>query len=233
VKAIFDRAVEIESPADREAYLDDVCAGAPEVRQKVEAFLRAYSAAGSFLEPTSPPPPVPPVGPGTVDLQAGPSAADSSVLGATRPEPLATGDFGPGPATATFDGTPPTRRSPSPGLGPGAVIAGRYTLIEGIGEGGMGSVYLATQSEPVKRQVALKLIKTGMDSKAVLARFDAERQALALMDHPNIARVYDGGTTPAGQPFFVMELVNGVPLTEYCDARRLSVAARLHLFLSV
>ena len=96
----------------------------------------------------------------------------------------------------------------------GTVIAGRYTLVEVIGEGGMGSVYLASQTEPVKRQVALKLIKTGMDSRGVLARFDAERQALALMDHPNIARIYDGGLTPAGQPFFVMELVKGVPLTD-------------------
>ena len=102
-----------------------------------------------------------------------------------------------------------------------------------IGEGGMGSVYLASQTEPVKRQVALKLIKTGMDSRGVLARFDAERQALALMDHPNIARIYDGGLTPAGQPFFVMELVKGVPLTEYCDEQRLTVKARLELFVAV
>ncbi len=102
-----------------------------------------------------------------------------------------------------------------------------------IGEGGMGSVYLASQTEPVKRQVALKLIRTGLDSRDVLARFDAERQALALMDHPNIARVYDGGTTAAGQPFFVMELVKGVPLTEYCDNKRLSVKDRLELFVAV
>ncbi len=97
----------------------------------------------------------------------------------------------------------------------------------------MGSVYLASQTEPVKRKVALKLIKTGMDSRGVLARFDAERQALALMDHPNIARIYDGGVTAAGQPFFVMELVSGVPLTEYCDQKRLSVKARLELFVAV
>jgi eukaryotic-like serine/threonine-protein kinase len=97
----------------------------------------------------------------------------------------------------------------------------------------MGSVYLASQTEPVKRQVAPKLIKTGMDSRGMLARFDAERQALAMMDHPNIARIYDGGLTPAGQPFFVMELVRGVPLTEYCDAKRLSVQTRLELFVAV
>ena len=119
------------------------------------------------------------------------------------------------------------------GEGIGTVIAGRYTLVDVIGEGGMGSVYLASQTEPVKRQVALKLIKSGMDSRGVLARFDAERQALALMDHPNIARIYDGGLTPAGQPFFVMELVQGVPLTEYCDEQRLTVRARLELFVAV
>ena len=97
----------------------------------------------------------------------------------------------------------------------------------------MGTVYRAEQSQPVKRQVALKLIKTGMDSRTVLARFDAERQALALMDHPNIARVYDGGATEANQPFFVMELVHGVPITDYCDQHRLPVRARLELFVAV
>ena len=88
---------------------------------------------------------------------------------------------------------------------PGAVIAGRYKLLEQIGEGGMGTVWVAEQTEPVKRRVALKLIKPGMDSRAVLARFEAERQALALMDHPNIAKVFDGGTTEHGRPYFVME----------------------------
>ena len=115
----------------------------------------------------------------------------------------------------------------------GTVIAGRYALVEVIGEGGMGSVYLARQSEPVKRQVALKLIKAGMDSAAVLRRFEAERQALALMDHPNIARIYDGGLTPSGHPFFVMELVPGVPMTRFCDERRLDIRARLELFVAV
>ena len=115
----------------------------------------------------------------------------------------------------------------------GIVIAGRYALTEKIGEGGMGEVWVAKQSEPVKRKVALKLIKTGMDSKAVLARFEQERQALAMMDHPNIARVFDGGMTPTGQPFFVMELVNGSPLTKFCDEARLTPKARLELFLPI
>jgi tetratricopeptide (TPR) repeat protein len=112
------------------------------------------------------------------------------------------------------------------------VIAGRYTLVESIGEGGMGSVYLAAQTEPVKRQVALKLIRSGMDSRAMLARFEQERQALALMDHPNIAKVLDGGMHE-GRPFFVMELVKGVPITDFCDARKLTPRERLELFVPV
>ena len=116
---------------------------------------------------------------------------------------------------------------------PGTVIAGRYKLLEAIGEGGMGTVWVAEQTQPVRRKVALKLIKAGMDSKSVLARFEAERQALAVMDHPNIAKVLDGGLTEAGRPFFVMEYVKGVPITAYCDATRLSVPERLNLFVQV
>jgi len=115
----------------------------------------------------------------------------------------------------------------------GLVIAGRYKLLEEIGEGGMGTVWMAQQHEPVKRLVAIKLIKPGMDSRQVLARFEAERQALALMDHPNIAKVHDGGATPEGRPFFVMELVKGVPITNYCDDHRLTVRQRLELFVPV
>jgi serine/threonine protein kinase len=116
---------------------------------------------------------------------------------------------------------------------PGTVLAGRYKLLEGIGEGGMGAVWVAEQIEPVRRKVAIKLIKPGMDSRSVLARFEAERQALALMDHPNIARVLDGGMTEAGRPFFVMDYVRGVPITRYCDEVRLSVPERLELFVQV
>jgi serine/threonine protein kinase len=110
---------------------------------------------------------------------------------------------------------------------------GRYKLLEKIGEGGCGVVYMAEQEEPVRRRVALKVIKLGMDTKQVIARFEAERQALALMDHPNIAKVLDGGATPTGRPYFVMELVRGVRITEFCDEARLSTEARLRLFVQV
>src|SRR5207244_3548747 len=112
--------------------------------------------------------------------------------------------------------------------GPGTVV-GPYQLQEQLGEGGMGSVYLAQQTEPVQRLVALKVIKPGMDSRQVIARFEAERQALALMDHPNIARVFDAGATAAGRPYFVMELVKGVPITRFCDERRMTLHDRLEL----
>lgn len=137
--------------------------------------------------------------------------------------------------------TPPlSHRTPSTGspasnwrLPPGTVIEGRYTLGEVIGEGGMGTVYQADQHHPVVRQVAIKFVKGGLDSKSVLARFDVERRALALMDHPGIARVFDGGQTETGVPYFVMELVRGVSITKYCEQHRLTIAARLELFVAV
>ncbi len=120
----------------------------------------------------------------------------------------------------------PTTASPSAVIGP-------YKLIEQIGEGGMGSVWMAQQTEPVRRLVAVKLIKAGMDSRQVIARFEAERQALALMDHPNIARVLDGGTASGSRPYFVMDLVKGVPITRYCDEHHLTPQQRLELFIPV
>src|SRR5207253_8025604 len=104
---------------------------------------------------------------------------------------------------------------------------------EVAGEGGMGTVWLAEQTEPVRRKVALKVIKPGMDSRQVVARFEAERQALALMDHPHIAKVLDGGATADGRPYFVMDLVKGVPITQFCDARKLTPRQRLELFVPV
>src|SRR5438874_1671891 len=110
---------------------------------------------------------------------------------------------------------------------------GRYKLLEKVGEGGCGVVYVAEQQEPVRRRVALKVIKLGMDTKQVIARFEAERQALAMMDHPNIAKVLDGGATDTGRPFFVMELVRGIKITDYCDQNNLSTKERLELFMQV
>ena len=115
---------------------------------------------------------------------------------------------------------------------PGTVI-GPYKLLQQIGEGGMGVVFMAEQTEPIQRTVALKIIKPGMDTRQVIARFEAERQAVAMMDHPNIAKVLDAGTTDSGRPYFVMELVKGVPITKYCDEKHLPLRARLELFVQV
>src|SRR5262245_44517321 len=129
----------------------------------------------------------------------------------------------------------PTEDIPAPRHiteGPGTRI-GPYKLLQAIGEGGMGVVYMAVQERPIRRRVALKVIKAGMDTDQVVARFEAERQALALMDHSNIARVLDAGATESGRPFFVMELVHGIPITEYCDQARLTPRERLELFVPV
>jgi len=120
-----------------------------------------------------------------------------------------------------------------PTLQAGALFAERFQLVRKLGEGGMGQVWLAQQTSPVRRQVALKLIKAGMYDEAVVQRFQAERQSLAIMDHPAIAKVFDAGTTPQGQPYFVMEYVPGLPITEYCDGKKLKIQDRLELFLQV
>src|SRR6202451_1202496 len=112
-------------------------------------------------------------------------------------------------------------------------VIGLYRLLQKIGEGGMGQVWLAEQTQPVQRRVAIKLIKAGMDTREVVGRFASERQALALMDHPAIAKVFDAGSTPEGRPYFVMEYVAGQPITDYCDRHRLSMRQRLELFILV
>jgi serine/threonine protein kinase len=137
------------------------------------------------------------------------------------------GDFLESPAAGLCATPDPVRTE-----GPGTVI-GPYKLLEQIGEGGMGLVFMAEQQRPVRRRVALKVLKPGMDTRQVVARFEAERQALALMDHPNIAKIHDGGTTESGRPYFVMELVRGVPITDFCDERRLTTRERLELFVTV
>jgi WD40 repeat protein/serine/threonine protein kinase len=128
-------------------------------------------------------------------------------------------------AAATAE-EPPVAERPGTAIGP-------YKLLEQLGEGGFGVVFLAEQTQPVRRKVALKILKAGMDTRQVVARFEAERQALALMDHPNIAQVFDGGTTGTGRPYFVMELVKGVPITEFCDQNQLTPRQRLELFVPV
>jgi WD40 repeat protein len=182
-ESLFLAALERTDPAERQAFLEQACAGDAELRQRIGRLLTAYAAGQDKLEPPA-------------------------------PAPAPTVDY-------------------HPTAGPGDVIAGRYKLLERIGEGGMGEVWVAKQTEPVHRKVALKLIKPGMDSKAVLARFEQERQALALMDHPHIARVFDGGLSADGRPFFVMELVNGLPLTKFCDDAKLTPRERLELFVPV
>ena len=131
-----------------------------------------------------------------------------------------------------IDGSPVSRPISAPEERLGDRI-GRYKLLQKIGEGGYGVVYMAEQTEPVRRRVAVKVIKLGMDTKAVIARFEAERQALALMDHPNIAKVFDGGVTASGRPYFVMELVRGISLTRYCDDNELTTSQRIRLFTLV
>jgi serine/threonine protein kinase/WD40 repeat protein len=182
IKSIFGRALEIESPVDRAAYLDGACGVDDGLRAEIEALLAHLGRAGAFMK--SP-----------VFVEA-------------------TGSY-----------QPIAER-------PGTVI-GPYKLMEQIGEGGMGLVFVAEQQHPVRRKVALKIVKPGMDTRDVIARFEAERQALALMEHPNIARVFDAGTTDSGRPYFVMELVKGVPIVDYCDQNCLSTRARLDLFVAV
>jgi len=145
------------------------------------------------------------------------------------------------PPPPPLDGTAAERQAPggttlarsvTPIEKPGDYI-GRYKLLQQIGEGGGGIVYMAEQVEPVRRRVALKILKLGMDTKQVIARFEAERQALALMDHPNIAKVHDAGATETGRPYFVMELVRGTKITDYCDQNNLPTEKRLDLFIHV
>jgi tetratricopeptide (TPR) repeat protein/tRNA A-37 threonylcarbamoyl transferase component Bud32 len=133
----------------------------------------------------------------------------------------------------TIDGGEPDVTGAAPPGEEAGTVIGRYKLQELIGEGGFGTVWSAEQKEPVKRRVAFKIIKLGMDTKHVIARFEAERQALAMMDHPNIAKVFDAGATDSGRPFFVMELIRGVPIVDYCDTEKLDTKARLDLFTSV
>jgi eukaryotic-like serine/threonine-protein kinase len=211
-ETLFHAALARSSLPERAAFLDGACAGKPALRAAVEALLAAHEASGPLLDPAE-------HLIATIGSDPGSPEAHSSIAGTLGPESALCA----APITTVYRST----------AAPNVLIAGRYTLQEKIGEGGMGAVWVAKQSEPVKRRVALKLIKTGMDSRAVLQRFEQERQALAMMDHPNIARVFDGGLTPTGQPFFVMELVNGLALNRFCDEARLTPRERLELFVPI
>ena len=202
-ETLFHLALE-KPAAERPAFLEQACAGDDALRQRVEALLRSHETPDSFL----------------VGSAENPEATtDSSAIQIADAE-------GPDGTDEESIGRSSTAEGPGSRIGP-------YKLLQPIGEGGMGTVYMAEQTQPVRRTVALKLIKAGMDSRQVLARFGAERQALALMDHPNIAKVFDAGTTDTGRPYFVMELVKGIPITRFCDERRLTTRERLELAIPV
>ncbi len=225
-RSIFLDALDIPDPTNRAAFLDSKCGLDADLRQRVDALLAAHAAAGNFLEPPSP-----------ERTSVRPSTDLSVPAGPERTSVRSPADPMTPDRTGRAEGTPRPLGSASPepptGAAVGDIIAGKYKLVERLGEGGMGEVWLAEQSVPVRRTVALKLIRTGQDSRMMLARFEVERQALAMMDHPNIAKVLDAGATADGHPFFVMELVKGVPITEFCDARRLTPRQRLELFIPV
>jgi serine/threonine protein kinase/WD40 repeat protein len=185
-------------------------------RDKVEAIFEAALALGSEAE-----------------RQAYLAAACADPALRKEVETLLEAHRNPDSLLAEIDSSSCRARAPAVLQEAAGTVIGRYKLLERLGEGGMGVVYMAEQEEPVRRRVAFKIIKLGMDSKQVVARFEAERQALALMDHPNIAKVLDGGATDTGRPYFVMELVQGVPITEFCDKNRLSTEQRLKLFIPV
>jgi tetratricopeptide (TPR) repeat protein/tRNA A-37 threonylcarbamoyl transferase component Bud32 len=210
-ESLFREALS-RSQEDRTVFLEQACAGRPELLAAVKELLAAHEKPRNILDR-------PPLTEGD-EHDAAPGETHDSAASEWTPEPDE-----PAPRETTSDYQPEAA--------PGLVIAGRYELVERIGEGGMGEVWVAKQTEPVKRRVALKLIKAGMDSKAVLQRFEQERQALALMDYPNIAKVLDGGLTADRRPFFVMELVSGLPLTKFCDDAKLGVRERLELFVPI
>jgi eukaryotic-like serine/threonine-protein kinase len=231
-ETLFHAARLLSRPEDRVAFLEFACSDEPELRQCVEDLLAARAQADAFFDA---------------------NPAKPAINFAAHTAAPAIVDYAPVATPAVIEPELPGR-------------IGRYKLLQKIGEGGCGVVYMAEQEEPVRRKVALKIVKPGMDTRQVVARFEAERQALALMEHPNIAKVLDGGvvgekpelarkkelgeatrqsadsllpasfslpTSGHGRPYFVMELVRGVKITEYCDQARLSTRERLELFMKV
>jgi serine/threonine protein kinase len=239
VQSVFLAAVRHPDNAGRQVVLERECAGDGELRQQVESLLLAYDerdthtgegpAPSALMRPAetvfaSTAPPITEgaewddtdSGGGSIGGSASCSVTEAGERGGTAPRGRPAVGSAALPITERVGGH----------IGP-------YKLLQKLGDGGMGTVYMAEQEAPVRRQVALKIIKPGMDSELVIARFEAERQALALMDHQNIARVLDAGTTDAGRPFFVMELVHGVPITEFCDKNQLTPRARIELYVLV
>jgi serine/threonine protein kinase len=210
-RSLFDEAV-ARSPNDRGAFLDQACQGKPELHAAVEELLPPYESSGILDQPLVEREPL---------RELCPTAAETAEPGEAAPRPA--GEPVAAAETAELQNQ----------VAEGTLIAGRYTLEQRLGEGGMDEVWVAKQTDPIKRRVALKLIRPGLGSRTVLQRLEQERQALALMDHPNIARVLDAGITPAGQPFFVMELVHGAPLNKYCDEAKLTPKERLELFVPI
>lgn len=202
-KTVFLSALEYPSGTARQVYLESACDGDIGLRKAVDELLAAHDLPHNMLD----------------DGFAVQPEFHEHLKQVANAWDLTT------PGIEGFNGQSGSDRT-------GEVI-GNYRLMEKIGEGGFGQVYVADQLQPIRRRVALKLLKPGMDFREVIARFEAERQALAIMDHPNIAQVFDAGTTPSGQPFFVMELVRGVPITAFCQQRRLTLQQRLQLFMNV
>ena len=224
-KSLFLAASDLADPAERAAYLERECGGDAELRARVEALLAADGGGGPVLDERR-------HRDARTDLTRNPGSDRGRPDAETRlPSEPATEEARTDGADFTVTGAPRPIVPADPAWARSSPAGTRCSKSSARGEWAPSTG--PARPQPVKRQVALKLIKVGMDSRAVLARFDAERQALALMDHPNIARVYDGGTTEAGQPFFVMELVSGEPITDYCDRMRLPVRARLELFVAV
>ena len=211
-KELFFSALEIEDPAKRSSWLRKACGKDESLYQQVEELLATEVTKGiDFLKPNED-------RLGEVVAEIGHELR----MEVTDPEAETLGND-----QAATD---------LPGVGFNEKVGdtiGRYKLLQKIGEGGGGVVYMADQTQPVKRRVALKIIKLGMDTRQVVARFEAERQALAMMEHPNIANILDAGATERGRPYFVMELVRGEPITTFCDEHKLSTKKRLKLFMQV
>ena len=192
-----------QPPAQRGAFLAQACGADVDLLARLVALVAAHEGPESLMVPSAP-------------------AAQTSLPTAEKPDVIGRYKL----LQKIGEGALPTEAAVGDHIE-------RYKLLQKIGEGGCGVVWMAEQEEPVRRRVALKVIKLGMDTKAVVARFEAERQALAMMDHPCIAKVHDAGSTDTGRPYFVMELVRGIPITKYCDENHLTPKERLELFIKV